>query len=416
MTQVNDDGRKVKEVDAEGLASYIQDRIHAAWEEPERARARAGAEPMKMYVSLGASAPVLRTGEANVTLLKMEDILYVNKHRDVQQASKFLGSSRPAIPLGLDGPEHTKYRRLLDPVFTAKRVAPLAPRVRRLANELIDTFIEAGEADVYHLWCEPLPSTIFLSIMGLPLEDLDDFLRFKNLTLSNESNERHSVDELVAMRMEAVEWIHNYFNRDLDRREVSKDPGDDIIGGLLTTTVDGDRLTREEILDILGLLIIAGLDTVAASLACFLSYFARYPQQRAKLLADPGLWPGAVEELMRYESPVTDGGRIALTDLDLPSGEHIPAGTRMSVSWHAADLDPDFFPDPLTVDFKRNPNKHIGFASGWHRCLGSHLARMEMVTAMEVWHERIPHYRIKDEVELVYSGNPRAPHHFPLVW
>ena len=161
---------------------------------------------------------------------------------------------------------------------------------------------------------------------------------------------------------------------------------------------------------------IAGLDTVAASLACFLSYFSRYPEQRAKLLADPALWPGAIEELMRYESPVTDGGRVALTDMDLPSGEHVQAGTRMSVCWHAADLDPDFFPRPLTVDFERSPNKHIGFASGWHRCLGSHLARMEMVTAMEVWHERIPDYRIKDGVELVYSGNPRAPHHFPLVW
>ena len=244
MTQVNEDGLQAADVDAEGLASYIQERTHTAWQEPERARARASAEPMQMYVDLAAATPVLRTGEANVTLLKMADILYVNKHHQVRQAARFLGSSRPAIPLGLDGPEHTKYRRLLDPVFTANRVAPLAPSVRRLANELIDTFIEAGEADVYDQWCEPLPSTIFLSIMGLPLEDLDEFLRFKNLTLSNESNERHSVDELVAMRMEAVEWIHNYFNRDLDRREESQDPGDDLIGGLLTTTVDGDRLTR----------------------------------------------------------------------------------------------------------------------------------------------------------------------------
>ena len=156
MTQVNDDGLQVADVDAEGLASYIQERIHTAWQEPERARARAGAEPMQMYVDLAASTPVLRTGEANVTLLKMEDILYVNKHHQVRQASRFLGSSRPAIPLGLDGPEHTKYRRLLDPVFTARRVAPLAPSVRRLANELIDTFIEAGEADIYYQWCEPL--------------------------------------------------------------------------------------------------------------------------------------------------------------------------------------------------------------------------------------------------------------------
>jgi cytochrome P450 len=218
------------------------------------------------------------------------------------------------------------------------------------------------------------------------------------------------------MRMEAVAWIHGYFNRELDRRESSAEPGDDIIGGLISTEVEGQRLTREEILDIIGLLMIAGLDTVAASLACFLSYFARHPDRRAEVVADPSLWPGAVEELMRFESPVTDGGRIAKADMVLPSGEAISAGTMMSVCWHAANLDPAAFADPLEVDFTRTNNKHIGFASGWHRCLGSHLARMEMVVAMEAWHERIPNYRIPEGVELVYSGNPRAPHRFPLAW
>jgi cytochrome P450 len=123
-----------------------------------------------------------------------------------------------------------------------------------------------------------------------------------------------------------------------------------------------------------------------------------------------------VEELMRFESPVTEGGRIALEDLELPSGIKVKAGTLMIASWSAADLDPRYFPDPLSVDLDRNPNPHIGFASGFHRCLGSHLARMEMVAAMAVWHERIPDYRIKPGVELAYSGNPRAPHTFPLVW
>ena len=134
------------------------------------------------------------------------------------------------------------------------------------------------------------------------------------------------------------------------------------------------------------------------------------------MIADPGLWPSAVEELMRFESPVTDGGRIALADLDLPSGEHVGAGTLMAMSWSAANLDAKYFPDPLSVDLRRAPNPHIGFASGFHRCLGSHLARMEMVVAMEVWHERIPDYRIRPGAELVYSGNPRCPHDFPLEW
>src|SRR3954465_9631148 len=146
--------------------------------DPEGLAARASAEPMSMYVERAAKCPVERLNDNFVVLLRMADILYVNKHHDVEQASKYLGSSRPAIPLGLDGAEHRKYRRLLDPVFTARRVAPLAGTVRTLASELMDTVVADGEVDAYGAWCEPLPSTIFLSIMGLPSEDLADFMRF----------------------------------------------------------------------------------------------------------------------------------------------------------------------------------------------------------------------------------------------
>ena len=383
--------------------------------DPEGAAARATAEPMAMYIERAARCPVERIGDDFVVLLRMADILYVNKHHDVEQASKYLGSSRPAIPLGLDGAEHRKYRRLLDPVFTAKRVAPLADNVRALADEMIDGFADDGTVRAYERWCEPLPSTIFLSILGLPLADLGDFLHFKSLTLGNEFATL-PFDEAMARREEAVVWIHDYFNRLLDDRLGADDAGDDLLGWLLTTEVEGERLPRDDLLDILGLLMIAGLDTVAASLACFLSYLARHPDDRRRLVADPSLWPSAIEELMRYESPVTDGGRIALADLELPSGEHIAAGSRMGISWHAANLDPDVFGDPLEVDFDRVPNPHIGFASGFHRCLGSHLARMEMHVALEAWHRRIPDYEIAPGSDLTYSGNPRAPHHLTLTW
>ncbi len=384
--------------------------------DPEGAAARAGLEPQKLYAGLAADASVAYAPSGIPVLLTMDDILFVNKSRSVEQGSKFLGSNRPAIPLGLDGPEHTKYRRLLDPVFTAKKVAPLAEQVADLANRMIDEFIDRHEVDVYHDWCEPLPSQIFLSIMGLPTEDLPGFLNFKELTLGNSQTEHDSAEVATAKRVEAVEWIQGYFNRELDRRESLADPGDDMLGWLLKAEAAGQKLTREDIHDILGLLIIAGLDTVAASLACFLAYFAQHPEHRTKLVAEPTGWPRAIEELMRFESPVTHGGRIAMEDLELPSGVRIPAGTMMIASWSAANLDPKYFPEPLTVDLDRFPNPHIGFASGFHRCLGSHLARMEMVVAMQVWHQRIPDYRIAPGTSLVYTGNPRAPHHFPLVW
>jgi cytochrome P450 len=282
---------------------------------------------------------------------------------------------------------------------------------------MIDEFVDAGAVDAYSSWCEPLPSKIFLSIMGLPMADLEDFLHFKNLTLGNDpEGAGFSAEERTARRGEAVMWIHRYFNADLDAREREERPRDDIIGRLLTAEIDGDRLSREEVLDILGLLMIAGLDTVAAALACMLSYFARHPDDRRRLVDDPDLGRTAVEELMRFESPVTDGFREAHEDLQLPSGTTIPKGSCMHVSWSAANVDPAAFDDPLVVDLERDPNSHIGFASGFHRCLGSHLARMELHTALTVWHERIPDYAIAPGTELVYTGNPRAPHRLPLVW
>src|SRR5258706_2246182 len=166
-------------------ADLLMLQLGQAFADPELAAARASATPHQMYADLTATCQVRKLANKAYSLQNMADILYVNMHHDVEQAGKYLGSTRPAIPLGLDGPEHRKYRRLLDPVFTAKRVAPRAETVRTIANEMIDRFIDQREVDAYAQWCEPLPSTIFLSIIGLPMEDLDALLRYKDMTLRN---------------------------------------------------------------------------------------------------------------------------------------------------------------------------------------------------------------------------------------
>ncbi|CAB4364133.1 MAG: cytochrome P450 [Actinobacteria bacterium] len=387
-----------------------------AWGDPAVAAARASASPQQTYVDMTTECPVKQLGDGMFRLTSMADIVAVTRNHDVVQGTTYLGSDRPAIPLGLDGPLHKQYRHMLDPVFTAKRIEPLGAQVRQLANELIDGFIAKGECDAFQDWCEPLPSIIFLSIMGLPLDQYENFHGFKNLILGNANVAAMTPEERLARSTEAVVWIQSYFNSNLDEREQEAAPRDDMIGWLLSAEFDGRRLSRTEMLDILGLLMIAGLDTVAASLGCFLSFLASHPDQRQRLLDDPTLTRSAIEELMRYESPVTEGTRVAKADIDLPSGVRVPAGSWMLISWSGANVDPAAFVDPLTVDFERKPNPHIGFASGFHRCLGSHLARLELSVALNVWHERIPHYRIAEGTELVYSGNPRAPHHLPLVW
>ena len=394
---------------SDGLLAY-------SFGSPERTQARASTAPQPMYADLAAHCPVEHHAPGMYSAYSMEDVLFLNKHHEVRQGVTYLGSTRAAIPLGLDGEEHRKYRRLLDPVFAPRRIASLEGQIRQYAHEMIDAFIDTGSVEAYKQWCELLPSTVFLSIMGLPMKDRDSFIGFKNRILGTDRADTLTPEQIMGQRMEAVIWMQNYFTEDLDAREQEATQRDDMTSWLLNAEVDGERLGRQEVLDILGLLMIAGLDTVAGSLACFLSFLARHPEHRARIVTDPSVLPSAVEELMRVESPVVEGTRRVVADLTLPSGTMVPAGSYIMVSWAGCNADAAAFPNPLEVDFDRNPNAHIGFASGFHRCLGSHLARMELRVAMEVWHERLPDYAVADGVELTYSGNPRAPRVLPLVW
>jgi cytochrome P450 len=376
------------------------------------------AEPQATYAAKAAACPVVRVNDRHVTALRMADVQAVNKDHRVRGTGAIgnsMGGARPLIPLDLDGPEHTRYRRVLDPMFAPRRVASLEPQIRELANEIIDTFVDRGTADVYAEWCQPLPSRIFLSMMGIPQSDLPRFLSFKNAVLAHDAAPTDTVEQIWARIQQASRECYAYFDAVLDERAARTDPGDDLIGWLVRADVQGERLSREEIQDICYLLMIAGLDTVAASLACMLSFFARHPGHRAEVLADPSLWSTAVEELMRFESPVTEGHRVPQEDIEV-GGTTVAAGTMVTVSWSAANLDPETFVDPLRVDLRRDPNPHVAFANGWHRCLGSHLARLELRAALHEFHRRIPDYRIADGVTLEYTGNPRTPKTLPLVW
>ncbi|MEX1009359.1 MAG: cytochrome P450 [Acidimicrobiia bacterium] len=323
-------------------------------------------------------------------LTRFEDVVAVTKRRDVHSidpdavaiVSMALGAGRPLIPLMLDGEQHTKYRKLLDPLFAPKQVARLEPVIRNLAEGLIDAFAADGEVDFFAAFCEPLPSQIFLSQLGLPLDDVPFLLWVKN-GIIRPTDEEH----LAAAGPKLIE----YLDAELDRREASGEQQDDLIGGFLTAEVDGHSLTHEDVIDITFLLVLAGLDTVTASLSCMVDWLARHPAERDRLVADPSLLPAAIEELMRVHTPVVAGSRHATVDFEI-DGVEVKAGDEMRVVWAAANMDPDTFPEPTSVDFARPNNRHIAFASGFHRCLGSHLARLELRVALEALHRRIPDY------------------------
>ena len=333
--------------------------------------------------------PLTKEGNT-IELTRFDDIVAVTKRRDVHSidpdavaiVSMALGAGRPLIPLMLDGEQHTKYRKLLDPLFAPRQVARLEPVIRNLSETLIDAFAADGAVDFFAAFCEPLPSQIFLSQLGLPLDDVPFLLWVKNGIIRPTD-----VEHQQAAGPKLIEYLY----AELDRRAAEPEPRDDLIGGFLTAEVDGHRLTREDVIDITFLLVLAGLDTVTASLSCMVDWLARHPEERDRLVADPALLPQAIEELMRVMTPVVAGSRHATADFEL-DGVEVKAGDELRVVWAVADMDPDVFPEPTNVDLERANNRHIAFASGFHRCLGSHLARLELRVALDTLHRRIPDY------------------------
>jgi cytochrome P450 len=374
--------------------------------------------PQAWYLEQARKPPELGEGifgGPSASITRMADVLAVNMHKGVLAkppgSPPTMGGIRPLIPLDLDGADQAKYRKLLDPLFAPKHVAALEPRIRDLTDQLVDTFIEDGRVELYHAFCQPLPGTIFISLLGLPLDEIDTFIRFKDYAIRAPGD---TPEEQAVNRDQAGRDMADRLYRELDDRRKNGQPADDLIAGFMQADVDGHRLSDDDIVDICYLLVIAGLDTVAASLSCIIHWLAQHPDEQRRLRAHPEELPQAIEELMRFESPVIGGGRYAAEDIEI-NGTTIPAGTMLAVSWSAANMDPEVFDDPLTVDLHRPTNRHIGFASGYHRCLGSHLARLELRAAIQRFHERVEHYWIADgEAAKVHNLGVRTFEHLPL--
>ncbi|HEX3547842.1 MAG TPA: cytochrome P450 [Mycobacterium sp.] len=370
-------------------------------------------EPQPMYKMLRESSPVFRPGpQGPVVLSRLADIEMALKRTDLFSSNMDavdLGNVRPLIPLQVDPPEHAKYRRILDPLFTPREMAGREPAVTALVNEMIDGFAGRGECDFHAEFAVPLPCTVFLQLLGLPLDDLDKFLAWKDAVIRPEGVV--GPDEHRKAAAPAARQIYQYFERAIDDHIAN--PRDDVLSALIAAVVAGEPLSREELLDICFLFLIAGLDTVTDSLDCFFVYLAKHPDQRRLLVEQPEILPGAIEEMLRWETPVPGVARVAMQDVEV-AGCPIGKGERISPLLGAANTDPAEFDDPDVVDFTRNPNRHRAFGGGPHRCLGSHLARLELRVALREFHRRIPDYEIPSGVQLKYTSALRSVESLPL--
>jgi cytochrome P450 len=215
-----------------------------------------------------------------------------------------------------------------------------------------------------------------------------------------------------AHQQRTADSIYAYFERVIAER--GSDCSDDLLSAFLDAEVDGDRLSHEEILDICFLFLIAGLDTVTASLDCMFTHLAEHPEERRRIVDDPEAVAAIVEELLRWETPVMGGARVATRDAEI-DGFAVSAGEQVMVLYGAANVDPAEFTCPMDVDWDRAENRHLAFGGGIHRCLGSHLARIELRVALTEWHRRIPDYAVAPGAELSFTAGIRTLDRFPMV-
>jgi cytochrome P450 len=377
--------------------------------QPEFARA-----PQPYYRQMRDTNPVMRLPDMygsernNVFIAKYSDIDFV-LHNPELFSSDFLPpevAPFPMIPENIDPPDHLKYRRLLDPLFGPKPMKQLEPDITWRANALIDRVIERGECDFVQEFAVPLPCGVFLDLMGLPSDELDFFLQLKHDFL-------HGQEVSNDFLLEAKERGNERFRRLIAERR--RDPRQDLLTHLVNAEVESRPLTEEELLGICQLMVVAGLDTVTDSLTCFYARFAEQPELRRRIVAHPAIIPAAIEELLRFESPVPFVPRIATEDVEL-SRCPLKAGDQIVCLIGSANTDERVHERAEVVDFDRATNRHLGFGGGIHRCLGSHLARIELRVALGEWHRRIPEYRIPNGVKIEYTPLLRQVEHLPLVF
>jgi cytochrome P450 len=379
---------------------------------PELAR-----NPQPAYVVLRESEPVMRLDGVGVIVSSRAGVDEVVRNPDVfssNMSAHDLKTKRPLIPLQIDPPDHRKYRKILDPLFAPQRMKALEESVARLVNVLIDAFVDDDEIDFTSQFSVPFPSQVFLAMFGLPSEHLPRFLKMKDGVIRPDHVVGHPFGhpETEAYQRETADSIYAYFEHVLDER--AGEGRDDLLSHFLHVEVEGDRLTREDMLDICFLLLIAGLDTVSASLDCFFGYLAEHPDARRRLVEEPESIPSVVEELLRWETPVMGVARVATQDVEV-GGCPISAGEQVMVLLGAANVDESEFTGAGELQWDRETNRHLAFGGGIHRCLGSHLARLELRVALREWHRRIPDYRVKPGADLDYTAGIRTLASFPML-
>ncbi len=286
-----------------------------------------------------------------------------------------------------DPPLHTRLRGLANQAFTSRAVERLKPRVEALVNELIDRFIEEGETDLIADFAFPLPVMVIAHMMGVPLDDTDQFKRWSD-DLATFVGSAQMTPDKRARAQDAVKALEGLFGDLFAARR--KDPGEDLISGLIAASDEEGGLNDEQLLATCVLLLFAGHETTMNLIGNGFYHFSRNPDVLATLVADPALAASAVEEILRYDGPGLAMTRIPAEPVEM-HGKRLEPGQRVFAMVAAANRDPEEFPEPETIDIARKENRHLTFGHGIHFCLGAPLARLEARIAFPILARRLTH-------------------------
>ncbi|MCU1460564.1 MAG: cytochrome [Acidimicrobiales bacterium] len=311
--------------------------------------------------------------------------------------------------LNMDPPMHTRYRLLVNKGFTPRHVNALEENIRRLTNEIIDEVAEKGSSDFVVDMAAELPLQVIAEVMGVPQEDRHKVFDWSNRMIGSEDPEYAVSPEHV---MEASMELYAYANA-LAAQKRAK-PGEDIMSALLNAEVDGERLTELEFDLFFLLLAVAGNETTRNLISHAMLALIENPGERKKLVDDPSLIPAAVEEMLRWGTPVMQFRRTATADTVL-GGQEIKEGDKVVIWYISANRDETMFTNPYSFDVTRTPNEHVAFGGGGpHFCLGANLARMEIRVMFQEVLRRLPQMELAGPVERLRSNFINGIKHMPV--
>lgn len=368
-------------------------------------------DPYPMYERMRGQCPVGRSEQYGGFYLATTYELVKQVFDDYRRFSSSTGVGIPPhpykmMPIDLDPPQQTKYRRILNPRFTVDAVAGQGGKVEAKVEALIDAFIEKGSADLAADLVRPLLPAIVLPLLGVPEKDQAQMSAWIEYLTRGRANDLQGVAK-------AGEQIGAYLMGLVAQRRTQPEV-DDIMGLLLTSSVDGTPLTDEDIFRVLLIILFGGLDTTSAVMLESLLFLSRHPDEGQKLLSGERDWATAIEEFVRYASPIQGLRRTAAQDTEL-AGQALKAGDWVFALHGAANRDPAVFAEPNRCLLDRAPNPHLGFGSGAHICLGRNLARLEIRILLTAVLQRLPDFNAgKDFTPDYLAGEARGMKTLPV--